>query len=709
MIATAGQQPSTGTGPLRPSRYWYLVAGGLLAVAVVCLTAAVIGMFSWDRQIQNFQRVRVPGEGVVTLTQPGRYVLYVETRGTCCSWTIGSQNTALAGWSMHLAMGLAGGGGQETPVSSWTGVPESYGVGGHQGLTAMSFTITTPGMYLIETGDVHPASVTDLAVGRNILRATLLPLVLLVAGLAALLGAVVAFVFTAVRRRQARRRQGQPPETAEPGQWPLAGGGPEPSAPVLVEFAGPARQSRWTVLLRAILAIPALVCLYFARWVAWVVLVTGWFGALFTGRLPDYAASYLTGFQRWEVRAYAYLLLLTGMYPPFGLLDADYPVSVTVRPGRLNPAAVLFRLILVFPAQVVATILWYGLGPIVMIPTWLIVLIRGRMPQPLYEAIAACLRYWARMKGYWYMLTSVYPSGLFGDPAEPALGGAGPAFGTAGPPFGTAGPAFGTAGQAAAWGPAVAGPTAWAPPSVSGPEPPQPEAVPMDHPVPLPADAAWPAPAPPVAAVPGRLTLSRPGKRLVGLILGIGVATPVATFALLFVPLAQGPSAGPGPASVPVAATSAPAPSASPAPARSSALPAPPLSTAAWLKGLSSLSAAMTHAVVAGNAGNDLVLTSGSLRSMARQLGRCPAGLSALGPPTAQLRRVDRLAVRACQGYEQGARYFATAARFMGADGAATGQQKVNGLLHRAAAGVNRGSTLMSFAVADGSVIGSPG
>jgi hypothetical protein len=52
------------------------------------------------------------------------------------------------------------------------------------------------------------------------------------------------------------------------------------------------------------------------------------------------------------------------------------------------------------------------------------------------------------MKGYWYLLTDVYPDGLFGDPAEPALGGAGPAFGAAGP--------------AATWDPATAGPAAWA-------------------------------------------------------------------------------------------------------------------------------------------------------------------------------------------------------------------------------------------------------
>ena len=687
MVPTAGQQPSTGVGPLRPSRYWYLLAGGLFAVAVVCLTAAVIGMFSWDRQIQNFQRVRVPGEGVVTLTQPGQYVLYVEARGSCCSWAIGSQDTPLAGWSMHLVMGLSGAGGQETPVSSWTGVPVSYGVGGHQGLTAMSFTITLPGIYLIESRDVHPASVTDLAVGRNILGPTLRPLGLLAAGLAALLGAVAAFVLVAVRRRRARRRQGQPPGVTAPGQQ--ADVAPEESVPVLVEYAAPAPQARWTVLFRAIMAIPALICLYFVRYAAWVVLVTGWFGALFTGRLPDYAASFLTGFQRWEVRAYAYLLLLTDKYPPFGLLDDDYPVSVTYSPGRLNPAAVLFRLVLVFPAWVVATILWYGLGPILMIPIWLIVLIRGRMPRPLHEAIAACLRYWVRMKAYWYLLTDVYPDGLFGDPAGPAPGAAAP---------GGPGPVFGTAGPSATWAPAAAGSTAWVPPSVSGPEPPQP----VDDAVPLPAYAVGPAPA--VAPVPGRLVLSTAGKRFVGLILGIGLAMPVAVFALLFVQLAQAPSAGTAPAAVPVAVAS-PTTATTPAPAPSSALPTPPLSTAAWLRGLSSLNADMISGMTAADVGNNQVLTSASLRSAAQQLGRCSAELSALGPPTARLRHVDRHAVRACQGFEQGARYLAAAARFIGPDGAATDQSQLNKLLDRGDAGVNRGANLLSLAMANASVI----
>ena len=73
------------------------------------------------------------------------------------------------------------------------------------------------------------------------------------------------------------------------------------------------------------------------------------------------------------------------------------------------------------------------------------------------------------------------------------------------------------------------------------------------------------------------------------------------------------------------------------------------------------------------------------------------------------MRQVDRLAARACQDFEQGAAYYAAAARFMGPDGSATDQGQVTRLLGRGDAGVNRGSNIMSNAVADGSFIGPPG
>jgi hypothetical protein len=82
-------------------------------------------------------------------------------------------------------------------------------------------------------------------------------------------------------------------------------------APVQVSFAGPVPQSRVTVLFRLLMAIPQLIVLWVLGIAAFVVTVIGWFGALFTGRLPVFAADFLTGYLRWLACVYAYLYMLT--------------------------------------------------------------------------------------------------------------------------------------------------------------------------------------------------------------------------------------------------------------------------------------------------------------------------------------------------------------------------------------------------------------
>ena len=202
-----------------------------------------------------------------------------------------------------------------------------------------------------------------------------------------------------------------------------ATGGPAPAAteqqthaPVLVTFAGPAPQSRLTVLFRIFMVIPQLVVLWLLGVAAMVIVIIGWFGALFTGRLPVFAADFLTGYLRWLTRVYAYMFLLTDVYPPFSLDDADYPVRVAVMPGQLNRLAVLFRFFLLIPCWITLTIVVYGAFTIVQFVSWLIVLISGQMPDALYQALAAALRYQVRTLGFALMLTSAYPAGLFGDP-----------------------------------------------------------------------------------------------------------------------------------------------------------------------------------------------------------------------------------------------------------------------------------------------------
>jgi hypothetical protein len=227
--------------------------------------------------------------------------------------------------------------------------------------------------------------------------------------------------------------------SAGPAQAPAVGA----PAPVLVSFAGSSPQSRVTVLFRIIMAIPQLIVVYMLGVAAYVITFIGWFGALFTGRLPVFAADFLTGYLRWLSRVYAYLYLLTDEYPPFTLADAEYPVRLATMPGQLNRLAVLFRIFLLIPCAIVNGVVTYGALTVFQFVSWLIVLITGRMPDTIYQALSAVLRYQLRVIGFGAMLTSTYPAELFGDIEASAPQAYGTQLGYGAPQGYIAGPAAG--------------------------------------------------------------------------------------------------------------------------------------------------------------------------------------------------------------------------------------------------------------------------
>jgi hypothetical protein len=188
-------------------------------------------------------------------------------------------------------------------------------------------------------------------------------------------------------------------------------------------YSGTAPQRRVTVVFRIILAIPQFVVLFFLGIAGFFVAVIGWFAALFTGRLPEFAHSYLSGLVRWEIRVNAYLFLLTDQYPPFSLDDVEYPVR-PILPGRgpLNRVSVFFRIILAIPAAVFSQIVINGLTLPLLFVMWIVVIVTGRMPPALYTTYSAALRYQTRFHSWFDMLTSEYAWGMFGDfvPAPPA-------------------------------------------------------------------------------------------------------------------------------------------------------------------------------------------------------------------------------------------------------------------------------------------------
>jgi len=181
-----------------------------------------------------------------------------------------------------------------------------------------------------------------------------------------------------------------------------------------MDIKAPEKQRRLTVFFRILLLIPQYLVLLFLGIATFFVAIFGWFAALFTGRLPEGVALYLSQYIEYYTRVAASESLLVDKYPPFALMAPEYPVQVELRPGELNRLAVLLRIVLIVPAAIIQAVVAGGWA-VASFVIWLVVLVLGRMPESLFDATAAVLRYSMRVQAYWLMLTSSYPKRLFGD------------------------------------------------------------------------------------------------------------------------------------------------------------------------------------------------------------------------------------------------------------------------------------------------------
>lgn len=207
-----------------------------------------------------------------------------------------------------------------------------------------------------------------------------------------------------------------PPPSMPPPPRPAGETSLPENANVELEIDGPAQQRRLTVFFRALLLIPQYVVVFFLFIATMFVTFVGWFGALAMGRLPDWARKYLTHYVRYTTRVNAYGSLLVDRYPPFSFEGGDYPARLDLHSGPLNRAAVLFRIILIIPAAIVSGVLSTGWAACSFV-LWLVVLIIGRTPAPIFGATASMLRYSVRYSAYVMMLTSAYPNpkSIFGE------------------------------------------------------------------------------------------------------------------------------------------------------------------------------------------------------------------------------------------------------------------------------------------------------
>jgi hypothetical protein len=195
LTSTAPTPVRLATTPRRASPVGYWIGGALMAAACVAAALwAVVAFFGYANQVNNMQRMTVPGTATIHLTQSETRVLYYEGSGPA---------PALGQLGIHVT----GPAGNAVTVRSYPwdlryDVPLIKPT--RAGRAIASFDATNPGDYRISASNPAVTGGT-IALGGDLLRDAVPQIAGIVAVLLVGAGAGLALiVITAVRRNPAR-------------------------------------------------------------------------------------------------------------------------------------------------------------------------------------------------------------------------------------------------------------------------------------------------------------------------------------------------------------------------------------------------------------------------------------------------------------------------------------------------------------------------
>ena len=220
--------------------------------------------------------------------------------------------------------------------------------------------------------------------------------------------------------------------TGEPGEYPIDIRLPEE----------PVAQRRWTIFLRFLLAVPALIVSGALAGLSggnigssssrksarrgtgggallFVCAVLGWFASLARGRMPKGlrdAGAYAIGY---SAQGSAYLLLVTDRYPnadPTEMLvevtdrPPRHPVRVVGDPYdlRRSRVTVVFRLLLSLP-HLVWLVLWSIVALLAAVGQWFVTLVRGTPGAGLHRFLTRYVRYRLHVYAFLLLVGNPFP------------------------------------------------------------------------------------------------------------------------------------------------------------------------------------------------------------------------------------------------------------------------------------------------------------
>ncbi len=180
--------------------------------------------------------------------------------------------------------------------------------------------------------------------------------------------------------------------------------------PLQIKLPCPERQNRLITFFKWLLAIPWVIWLYIWNIAFQILLVLAWFVLLFTGKWPKEFFSFAESYFRYSVRASAWMMNFTAVWPPWhGRPDDDYGLILNLEmKDRYNRWKTGFRLILMIPLMVLSYGLMFYALIFWFLGFWAIIFI-GRLPNWCREPMADAFVMTQKINAYMFLLIEEWP------------------------------------------------------------------------------------------------------------------------------------------------------------------------------------------------------------------------------------------------------------------------------------------------------------
>jgi hypothetical protein len=203
---------SSSSEPLKPSAWWYGLAGGLGALGIVLgVVVAVVTFSSYTDKVDDFQRIEIPGSGTVTLDDTGGYTVYHEYPGADSDDFL----------SPEITVTVTAPDGSEVDLDLYDTTVQ-YSTADYEGVAVYSFRAFETGDYEVEVDGEQGTLAVGRGLGSGLVGGVLGAIALGAGGVIA--GGVMAIV-VGVRRSRSRHMR-QLARVGQQGSWAGPGGRP---------------------------------------------------------------------------------------------------------------------------------------------------------------------------------------------------------------------------------------------------------------------------------------------------------------------------------------------------------------------------------------------------------------------------------------------------------------------------------------------------